>query len=186
MHNIAALVLRPPGLKEDGFAPDEARLKVLGDAMGKATGYTSQYCWQLYDTTGTTDDWSYSATGGFGYTIEIGPSGGDFHGDYQTHMVDEYLPATGKYAGKGLREAFTLAAEHATNEAGQRAHRRPLDPRPDAAASTKDFTTKTYSVCTLNTDIAHDGCTAPDAVQEIPEHIETLDGRPGVGQVHWW
>ena len=24
--------------------------------------------WQLYDTTGTTEDWSYNATGGFGYT----------------------------------------------------------------------------------------------------------------------
>ena len=53
MHNVAALVLRPPGLEADGFAPDEEGLKALGDKMGEATGYTSQYGWQLYDTTGT-------------------------------------------------------------------------------------------------------------------------------------
>ena len=56
IHNVAALVLRAPGLKSQGLAPDEPALKALGDAMGKATGYTSQYGWQLYDTTGTTED----------------------------------------------------------------------------------------------------------------------------------
>ena len=43
LHTVAALVLRPPGLHDAGLAPDEARMKELGDAMGKAAGYTSQY-----------------------------------------------------------------------------------------------------------------------------------------------
>jgi hypothetical protein len=31
---------------------------------------------QLYDTSGTTEDWNYAAAGTLGYTIEMGPSGG--------------------------------------------------------------------------------------------------------------
>src|SRR5919199_1730828 len=68
LHNVAALVLRPPGLHDGGLSPDEDRMKQIGDAMGSATGYTSQYSWQLYDTAGTTEDDTYAATGGYGYT----------------------------------------------------------------------------------------------------------------------
>ena len=39
-----------------GLAPDEPRLKKLGDAMAAATGYTSQYGWELYDTSGMPAD----------------------------------------------------------------------------------------------------------------------------------
>ena len=42
--------------------------------MADDTGYTSQYGWQLYDTSGTTEDWNYGAAGTFGYTIELGPA----------------------------------------------------------------------------------------------------------------
>ena len=63
IHNVAALVLRPPGRSTDGLAPDEQRMKELGDAMADATGYRSQYGWQLYDTSGTTEDWNYAAAG---------------------------------------------------------------------------------------------------------------------------
>ena len=38
-------------------------MKEIGDAMGDATGYTSQYGFQLYDTAGTTEDWNYAAAG---------------------------------------------------------------------------------------------------------------------------
>src|SRR4051812_34582760 len=76
LHNVAALVLRPPGLHDGGKAPDENRMKEIGDAMGAATGYTSEYGFQLYDTAGTTEDDSYAATGGYGYTIEMGRAPG--------------------------------------------------------------------------------------------------------------
>ena len=90
MHNVAALVLRPPGIATEGKAPDEPRMKEIGDAMADAAGYTSQYGWQLYDTSGTTDDYTYAAQGGYGYTIEIGPEGGDFHMPYKTGVVDQW------------------------------------------------------------------------------------------------
>jgi Zinc carboxypeptidase len=112
LHNVAALVLRPPGIHDKGRAPDETRLRKLGDAMGDATGYTSEFGFQLYDTAGTTEDWNYAAAGTFGYTIEIGPAGGEFHMPYKTGVIDQW---DGAYAhnGKGLREALLLAAENA-------------------------------------------------------------------------
>jgi hypothetical protein len=116
VHNVAALVLRPPGRRSDGLAPDEPRLKELGDAMAAATGYTSQYGWQLYDTSGTTEDWNYAAAGTFGYTIEIGPANGFFHMAYQTGVVNEWN-GTGPRAGRGLREALMLSLESAANPA---------------------------------------------------------------------
>ena len=111
LHNVAALVLRPPGLHDKGKAPDEERLRRLGDAMGEATGYTSQYGFQLYDTAGTTEDWNYAAAGTFGFTIEIGPKGGKFHMPYETGVVHEWDGTTAGN-GRGLREALLLAAEN--------------------------------------------------------------------------
>jgi hypothetical protein len=118
LHNVAALVLRPPGLHDEGKAPDEERMKEIGDAMGAAAGYTSQYGFELYDTAGTTEDWNYAAAGTYGFTIEIGPENGDFHMPYKTGVIDQW---TGDYGpaqrGKGLREALLIAAEAAANPA---------------------------------------------------------------------
>ncbi|MBC9727582.1 carboxypeptidase [Streptomyces sp. TRM68367] len=119
-HTFSNLVLRPNGVAPDtvgpdglpvGNPPDEAALKELGDRMVEQNGYKSQHSWELYDTTGTTEDWSYNATGGYGYTFEIGPN--EFHPPFP-EVVDEYLGA-GAYAGKGNREAFLLALENAVD-----------------------------------------------------------------------
>ena len=107
-HTFSNLVLRPPGIKNEGTTPDEAVYKALGDAMAAQNGYTSEHGYQLYDTTGTTEDWSYFATGGFGFTFEIGP--GEFHPPFE-RAVAEYDGA-GQYAGKGNRAAYFIAAEH--------------------------------------------------------------------------
>ncbi|HEX2175096.1 MAG TPA: M14 family zinc carboxypeptidase [Nocardioidaceae bacterium] len=122
-HTFSNLVLRPNGVAPDtihpqtglpvGNPPDEAALKALGDAMAEQNGYTSQHAWELYDTTGSTEDWSYNATGGFGYTFEIGPN--EFHPPFP-QVIDEYLGA-GEYAGKGNREAYLLALENAADTA---------------------------------------------------------------------
>ena len=115
-HTNGKLILRPPGVKSQGLAPDEAAMKALGDAMATDNGYVSQYGWQLYDTTGTTEDWTYYATGGYGYTFEHGGLG--FHADFQNDVVNEYegKPKT-KYAGKGNRAAYykmlTVTADRA-------------------------------------------------------------------------
>ncbi|WP_104525262.1 M14 family zinc carboxypeptidase [Blastococcus atacamensis] len=120
-HTFSNLVLRPNGVAPDQVAPsegiplgdpyDEAALEQLGDAMAEQNGYTSQHAWELYDTTGSTEDWSYNATGGFGYTFEIGPD--EFHPPFP-EVIDEYLGA-GEHAGKGNREAYLLALQNAVD-----------------------------------------------------------------------
>ncbi len=119
-HTYSNLVLRPNGVnpitvghdgKPVGDAPDEKGLKRLGARMTAQNGYANIHGWQLYDTTGTTEDYSYNATGGYGYTFEIGPD--EFHPPFPD-VVDEYL-GTGRYAGKGNREAYLIALEHAVD-----------------------------------------------------------------------
>ena len=118
LHNVAALVLRPPGTSGAGLAPDEAKLKAIGDAMGTAAGYTSQFGYELYDTSGTTEDDSYAATGGYGFTIEMGPPDGDFHMPYQTGVVDEWTGANAHSNNQGgLEEALLIAAGAAADPA---------------------------------------------------------------------
>jgi hypothetical protein len=189
IHNVAALVLRPPGLEEDGFAPDEARLKALGDRMAKVTGYTSQYGWELYDTSGTTDDWSYPTTGGFGYTIEIGPPGGDFHLNYEKGVVNEYL-GENQRPGQGLREAYLMAAENAkeprdTSRISGRA------PAGRTLKITKQFQTETYEVCSV-ADPAPVGvgdlfyCAGPSEVMKLDQKHESSMVVPSSGRFTWW
>ena len=121
-HTFSNLVLRPNGVHPDtighdgepvGNAPDEAGLKALGAKMTAANGYANIHGWELYDTTGTTEDWSYNATGGYGYTFEIGPD--EFHPPFP-EVVEEYL-GSGQYAGKGNREAYLAALENTVDTA---------------------------------------------------------------------
>jgi Zinc carboxypeptidase len=121
-HTFSNLVLRPNGVHPDtigpdgnpvGNAPDEEGLKALGAEMTAANGYRNIHGWELYDTTGTTEDWSYNATGGYGYTFEIGPN--EFHPPFP-QVIDEYLGA-GEYAGLGNREAYLDALENTVDTA---------------------------------------------------------------------
>ena len=136
-HTTAALVLRAPGLAALGDPVDENRgYKALGDEMAKHNGYFSQKSFELYDTTGTTEDWSYNATGGYGFTFELycgapNYATGDcddpaFHPRYQrvveewdgTNPVADHAndPGPNKgFDGKGNREAYYIAAESALN-----------------------------------------------------------------------
>ncbi|MEV4316588.1 M14 family zinc carboxypeptidase [Actinocrispum sp. NPDC049592] len=106
LHTFSNLVLRPPGVADVRPPLDEPAFKALGDKMASRNGYTSEPSWGLYDTTGTTEDWSYWATGGWGFTFEIGND--NFHPTYAEAVVAEYTgvaPAAG--AGKGgNRQAF--------------------------------------------------------------------------------
>ncbi len=137
-HTFSNLVLRPPGLREQGNTPDETRYAALGAAMAAQNGYTNQHSYDLYDTTGTTEDWSYYATGGLGFTFEIGE---EFHPPYP-EVVDQYLGA-GEYAGKGNREAYLVALE---NTADPQAHSVVTGRAPAGATLrlAKEFATPTY------------------------------------------
>jgi hypothetical protein len=137
-HTFSNLVLRPPGIMEAGETVDEAAMKELGARMAAQNGYRNIHGWELYDTTGTTEDWSYNATGGFGYTFEIGPD--EFHPPF-SEVVNEYVGA-GVFAGKGNREAFLIALE---NAADTRRHSVINGKAPAGAVLrlTKSFQTKT-------------------------------------------
>lgn len=121
-HTFSNLVLRPNGVNPNtigpdglpvGDAPDEDALAALGARMTAQNGYRNIHGWELYDTTGTTEDWSYNATGGFGFTFEIGAD--EFHPPFPA-VIDEYLGA-GEFAGKGNREAFLVALENTVDSA---------------------------------------------------------------------
>jgi zinc carboxypeptidase len=144
-HTFSNLVLRPPGIRSAGETVDEAALKDLGGRMAAQNGYRNIHGWQLYDTTGTTEDWSYNATGGYGYTFEIGPD--EFHPPFPK-MIDEYLGA-GFYAGKGNREAFLIALENAAT-AKQHSVISGKAPAGAVLRLTKEFKTSTSQSTFIN------------------------------------
>ena len=105
-HTFSDLVLRPPSLYDTGYSPDEAQYKALGASMTDANGYANWAAFQLYDTSGSVEDWSYWNTGGYAFTFEIGDE--NFHPAYERAVVDEYL-GLGDVAGAGRggnREAY--------------------------------------------------------------------------------
>ncbi|UJA19631.1 peptidase M14 [Thermoleophilia bacterium SCSIO 60948] len=125
-HTFSDLVLRPPGLQAAGRPIDEKVAKRLGAAMAAENGYLNLPSYKLYDTTGGTEDWSYYATGGLGYTFEIGCSSGDpstecpgfFHPSY-ADTVAQYngtSPESGN--GDGNREAYLKALAFAGKPKG--------------------------------------------------------------------
>src|SRR5918999_1318720 len=144
-HTFSNLVLRPPGLASQGLAPDEPALKALGDSMAAENGYTSQYGWQLYDTTGTTEDWSYASTGGFGYTFEIGDLG--FHPPF-AETLGEWTGNTDDATGGGNREAFYKAQAH-TADATKHSVLAGRAPADAVLRLTKTFETPTYDGSTF-------------------------------------
>ena len=105
-HTFSNLVLRPPGVVDVGAPLDEPLLKDLGARMAGHNGYSNIPGYGLYDTTGSTEDWTFWAAGSLGYTFEIGDV--DFHPAYEVGVVNEYL-GLGDAAGAGKggnREAY--------------------------------------------------------------------------------
>jgi hypothetical protein len=192
LHNVAALVLRPPGQHTDGLAPDEARMKQLGDEMADDTGYTSEYGWQLYDTTGTTEDWTYGGQGAFGYTIEIGPENGKFHMPYETGVVKEWTGHDGR-EGRGMRAALLVAAESAANPGDHSV----IEGKAEGGSVLKlsrKFDTYSSPVCTFaqgiftsspDSPVAPLNCVAPGERQKKADKVEYTLTVPKYGQYEW-
>jgi hypothetical protein len=192
LHNVAALVLRPPGQSSDGLAPDEQRMKEIGDKMAAATGYTSEYGWQLYDTTGTTEDWTYGGQGSFGYTIEIGPEGGKFHMPYETGVVKEWTGHSG-HEGHGMREALLVAAESAANPGDHSVVEGSAQPGAVLKLS-KKFDTFSSPLCTFaqgnltsspDSPVAPLNCVAPGDPVSKPDRVEYTTVVPASGHYEW-
>ena len=163
-HTFSGLVLRPPGVASQGTTVDEPLFKALGDSMAAENGYASQYGYQLYDTTGTTEDWSYNATAGLGYTFEIGHLG--FHPPYE-ETVKEWNGTTDYATGGGNRAAYYLAQENTADAskhsvlAGQ------------ALAGSMLRLTKTFELPT-----SQEG-------QTITDHLNSSIVVSAEGQLHW-
>src|SRR3954469_2139528 len=190
MHNFASLVLRPPGVHDAGLAPDEDALKRLGDKMAADTGYTSEYGYQLYDTSGTMEDWNYAAAGTYGYTIEMGPSadkGGNFHIRYDRAVVHQWTgEETEKGKGKGLRDGLLAAGEEAANR-GEFPTLQGTAPPDSVLRLHKDFQTPTSDpICAFETtgvDCAAQGATLPQHSQD--DHLDYTTVVPGNGKFKW-
>jgi hypothetical protein len=190
MHNFASLVLRPPGVHDAGLAPDEDALKVLGDRMADDTGYTSEFSYQLYDTSGTTEDWNYAAAGTYGYTIEMGPSadkGGNFHIAYDRAVVNQWTgKETEKGQGKGLRDALLAAGEAAADQS-EFSTLQGTAPPDSVLRLHKDFKTFTAKdICTVEdtgVDCTAAGATTPQHSQD--DHLDYTTVVPPSGKFKW-
>lgn len=176
-HTFAGLVLRAPGVKAQGVTADEPAMRDLGGAMAEANGSLNQAGYQLYDTTGTTEDWSYGATGGFGYTFEIPVV--EFHPPY-AETVSTYN-GTGKLAGKGNHEAYYIALEATANAA---LHSVIAADAPVGAVLrlSKTFDTLTSPVRSAETQFTEDPGTAGDAIAFKDELNTTMVSG---GHVEW-
>ncbi|MEA2168155.1 MAG: hypothetical protein QOF76_1455 [Solirubrobacteraceae bacterium] len=192
LHTIAALVLRPPGLSGSGLAPDEKAMKKLGDKMAGATGYTSEFGWQLYDTAGTTEDDTYAATGGYGYTIELGPSGGLFHGPYDINVIKQWTGDESGKANGGMHRALLLAAATAISP---KSHAQLVGTAPpgNTLHITKKFDTLTSKYCLRGVDPAvsnpaTDNTKCADAMKDpitLKDSMDTSMEVPKSGRFTW-
>jgi murein tripeptide amidase MpaA len=144
-HTFSNLVLRPPGVADFGFPLEEPLYKALGAALAAHNGYSNIPGFGLYDTTGSTEDWSFWSTGGLAFTFEIGAS--DFHAPYADGVEAEYLglaPAAG--AGKGgNREAYYTMLE-ATADASLHSRIEGSAPAGSTLELSKTFQTSTSPV----------------------------------------
>jgi hypothetical protein len=113
--NGRGLILRPPGIRAFGPTIDEPMYKDLGDTMALSNKYTSQYSFNLYDTSGTAEAWSYYATGGLGFTFEIHK--GNFHRTYSDAVVEEYNGTTENGGTEGNRGAYFTALQSTVDTA---------------------------------------------------------------------
>ena len=120
-HTFSNLVLRPNGVNPNTLgARRQARRRLPGRGLHSRTWVPG--CGPRTATRTSTGGSSTTPPGrprtgpttrpvAIGYTFEIGPN--EFHPPYP-EVVDEYLGA-GKYAGKGNREAYLIALEHAVD-----------------------------------------------------------------------
>jgi hypothetical protein len=172
-HTFSNLILRPPGVQSEGLSPDEPRYKAFGDKMAEQNGYKSQYSWQLYDTTGTTEDWSYPTTGGLGFTFEIGPD--QFHPPYD-QVIAEYR-GVGEHAGKGNREAYFVALEHTADPKQHSVLTGEAEPGTTLRLS-KQLTTWTSSVIDAKTQ-------KPSGPRTFEDRLDTTLATPKGGGFEW-
>ena len=183
-HTFSNLILRPPGIRAQGPTPDEPAYKALGDEMAKQNGYFNDFSYGLYDTSGTTEDWSYFATGGFGFTFEIGPDDveqncGGFHPRYEC-VIRHYTTGQDN-GGGGNREAYLIALEHAA-DASKHSTLTGKVPRGVTLRVKKDFLTETSPVRTTESDIVDGGPSPTEPKRRFKDELNTTMTPGGDGR----
>jgi carboxypeptidase T len=104
LHTYGDMNLRPPGQNASALTPDETLYAELGQQMADANGYPNKLSRDLYETSGTAEEWSYYTTGGLGFETEL--NGDSNHGPFKSSVLDQYA---------GEREALLRDAEAAAN-----------------------------------------------------------------------
>ncbi len=143
-HTFSNLLLRPPGLQAKGPPPDEKDYKAFGASMAKENGYANQKSYELYDTTGGAEDWTYYSTGGYGFTFEIGLTA--FHDVFADGVVAEYNGTSAASGNGGGNKAAYMKALKST--ANTKRHSRITGTAPEGARLIlkKEFMTPTSPV----------------------------------------
>jgi hypothetical protein len=159
-HSAANLIIRPPSLLAGEVSVDEGVAAELGARMRSHNGYHSVRGWQLYDTSGSAEDWAHGVGGTLSYTVEVGEWVGfeSLHPEFTRH-VDEYLGrGTAPGAGKGGNREVYYTMLAATLES--RFHSTVTGTLPDGWTLTaqKRFSTPTSPVL------------QPDGTEAAPLH----------------
>jgi hypothetical protein len=187
LHTYGNLVLRPPSLANQA-PPDAEQLKQLGDAIAAPAGLTSERGYELYDTNGAMEDWSYWSTGGLAFTAELGDGATtDASGLLAFHP--RFAQVASWYPGlrRGLLRALAWTADPA--------HHAVISGRGPAGATvelSKVFQTTTSPVLDANglagaplsfADTAHStlriGASGRFAIHANPSTRPAAMGRPG-------
>lgn len=143
-HTFGNVILRPPGMFSVRPTSDEPLYRELGQRAATHNGFVSEYVHELYDVTGSLEDWSYWNAGALTYTFEIGTG---FHPAFSDAVVAEYLgrsPAAGDGLG-GNRAAYYALLRAA---ADQRTHSivRGTAPKGVVLRLQKSFSSRTSPV----------------------------------------
>ncbi len=156
LHSAASLVLWPWGWTSSP-APNGTQLQTLGRHLAYFNGYTPQQSYQLYQTSGTTDEFIYGTLGVPGFTFELA---GQFFQDCNSFENTDYPDNR-----NALLYAFKTARRPYMNPAG-----------PDTLNVTTSPAAVTPGEPVLLTATANDGRYAGgESHQNIAEARYTID-----------
>src|SRR4051794_15269679 len=194
-HTNERAIFYPPFDLNAGDTPElNTGYKALAQAMLAATnnGYTNtRDSAHDYETTGETNDWSYYATRGFGFTQElIGPVAGCPQAlpnylncttaDFTGHAGPTSTAAqTATFEGHPVRDAWWTVLVYASLPAGHSVISGSATPGATLKIA-KDFTLYTAPVAT--TDDPSGPTTAP---LPMPTHLESSMTVPADGKFRW-
>ena len=170
-HTFGNLWLRPPGVAETRPPLEKPLYEALGEKAAAHNGYDNIPSYELYDTTGGTEDWTFWTAGSLGFTPEIGTEG--FHPPFEVGVVAEYLgrePAEG--AGQGGNSAAYLEVQRATADPQYHSRITGRSPSGHTLTVRKDFMTATSPVVQPDGSVG-DPILFPDSVESSYE----TDGR---------